>query len=292
MYVVDWEVALLDRALASIKNLADEIVLIDMTSSDEIRIPARKYKAKVFKHKRVMWVEPVRNFGIEKALGEWILIIDPDEKIPQRLSIKLRSLAAKSKSDYFRLPRRNLVFGKWLKHSRWWPDYNIRFFRKGSVSWNEVIHSVPLTTGKGSDLMASEENAIIHYHYTSIDEYLEKMTRYTTQHSKLLIKDGYKFRWQDLIRKPANEFLSRYFQAEGYKDGVHGLALAGLQVVSELTLYLKVWQTENFKKMTPDVQRVSRQMKETEKDFHYWLADAAIHQRGGLINHLKRKFRL
>lgn len=290
--VVDWEVELLPEALSSIRNLADEIILVDMTSSDEIRIPARKYNAKIFKHKRVMYVEPARNFGISKARGEWILILDPDEKIPQKLAIKLKKIAAKHTSDYYRLPRKNIVFGKWIKHSRWWPDYNIRFFRKDFVTWSEVIHAVPVTTGKGADLMPSGENAIVHHHYDSIDEYLEKLTRYTTQHSKLVIKDGYKFKWQDLVIKPSNEFLSRYFQGEGYKDGVHGMALAGLQAFSEFVLYLKVWQAEKFKKITPSASRVAGQMKESQKDFHYWKADALIREGAGIIARIKRKFRL
>ena len=131
-----------------------------------------------------------------------------------------------------------------MRHSRWWPDYNIRLFKKGFVSWNEVIHTVPMTQGIGSDFEEKEEFAIVHHNYDSIEQYLERMNQYSSQHAILKIKEGYRFLWKDVILKPSNEFLSRYFFGEGYKDGLHGLALSLLQAFSELTVYLKIWQKD------------------------------------------------
>ena len=127
-----------------------------------------------------------------------------------------------------------------MKYSRWWPDYNIRLFKKGSVSWNEVIHAVPMTQGIGGELEAKEELSIVHHHYDSVEQYVERMNRYTSRHAELRVKEGYKLVWKDLIVKPANEFFSRYFFGEGYKDGLHGIALSFLQAFSELVLYLKI----------------------------------------------------
>jgi (heptosyl)LPS beta-1,4-glucosyltransferase len=188
----------------------------------------------------------------------------------------------KPDADYYRLPRKNIIFGKWIKYSRWWPDYNIRFFKKGKVSWNEIIHSVPMTNGKGTDLEAKEKNAIVHYHYRSVEQYIERMNRYTSEHAKLLIKEGYRFSWRDIIQKPMSEFLSRYFQGEGYKDGVHGLALAGLQALSELVMYLKVWEKGGFEARSLKVRKVVNEMKEVESELHYWQADLLIKNGGGL----------
>jgi hypothetical protein len=242
---------------------------------------------------------------MSKAGCKWILIVDPDEEVSISLANKLKEITANIPQvfaqstpqvsevyDYYRLPRKNIIFGKWIKHSRWWPDYNIRFFKKGSVSWNEAIHSVPLTKGIGADLEAEESNAIIHYHYQSIEQYIERLNRYTSAQAKNLIKDGYKFVWSDLIKKPISEFLSRYFQAEGFRDGLHGLSLAGLQGFSEFVVYLKVWQAEKFKDMDLDIKRVVNLMKETESDIHYWQADTLLKQNGGLKQRIKRKLKL
>jgi hypothetical protein len=108
----------------------------------------------------------------------------------------------------------------------------------------------------------------------------------------LRIKDGYKFKWQDLIRKPTEEFLSRYFSGEGYKDGIHGLALAGLQAFSELVLYLKIWQKKGFEEGKTQIKGVIEEMKDAETDIHYWQADVLLKSGGGIIQRIKRRLKL
>ncbi len=283
----------LPKALASVRQLADEVIVVDAMSTDRTVEIAKKTGAKVYRYtKPVRYVEPVRNFAIGKAKSEWILILDADEELTSNLSRELKKITKKPDADYYRLPRKNIIFGKWIKHSRWWPDYNIRFFKKGSVLWSEIIHSVPETHGKGLDLPPEENLAILHYHYVSIEQYIERMNRYTTEHAKLLITEGYKLSWKDLIKKPTNEFLSRYFQGEGYKDGLHGLTLAGLQALSEFVLYLKVWQSEKFKEEKLNLEDVINVMKESESDLHFWQADSLLKEVGGLKHRIKRKFKL
>jgi (heptosyl)LPS beta-1,4-glucosyltransferase len=204
---------------------------------------AKKFGAKVFMHDPMGYVEPARNFALSLASSDWILILDADEKIPQTLSSKIKKIINNSDSaDYYAVPRKNVIFGKWMKHSRWWPDYNIRLFKKGKVEWENTIHSIPRTQGDGNDLPHKEKYAIIHNNYSSIDQFVSRMNRYTTIQANTLSSEGYKFHWDDIIKKPFSEFFSRYFSGQGYKDGLHGLALALLQSFSELVLYLKLWQ--------------------------------------------------
>ena len=282
----------LPRALSSVKTIADEIVVVDMMSTDETVNIAKKFGAKVYEHKRTNYVEPARNHALSKAKYKWILVLDADERVPTNLAKKIKQIAKSPNADYFRIPRKNIVFGKWLKHSRWWPDYNIRFFKKGAVSWDEVIHSVPMTTGKGRDLPDIEDYAIVHYHYNSVEQYIKRMDRYTTIQAKTKRKEGYSFEWRDLISKPTGEFLSRYFFAEGYKDGIHGIALSGLQAFSEFVLYLKLWQSDDFKTKRLDTKEVINEMRQIESEFRYWQADVLVKSGGGVLARLKRKFRL
>lgn len=283
----------LPRALKSVILLAGEIIVVDMYSEDKTVSIAKAFGAKVYEHERSGYVEPARNFAISKAGFEWILVLDADEEIPQILAEKLKSLSSDPNSaDFYRLPRKNIIFGKWIKHSRWWPDYNIRFFKRGFVHWSEVIHSVPMTSGVGLDLEPKEENAIIHHNYQTVEQYIERMNRYTTEQAKNLNKEGYRFEWRDLITKPGNEFLSRFFQSEGYKDGLHGLVLAGLQAFSEFVVYLKLWQIEKFRDEHLGIEEVVGKMKEVESDLHYWQSDSLLKEVGGLKHRIKRKLRI
>jgi len=280
------------RAILSVKKLADEIVVIDMESDDKTREIAESLGAKIFTHKKTGYVEPARNFAIGKATGDWILILDADEEVSQGLIPEIQKILKSSKADYYRIPRKNIIFGRFIKHSRWWPDMNIRLFRKGFVSWNEIIHTVPLTQGVGEDFPEKEDIAIIHHNYDSIEEYLERMNRYTTHHAKIKIDEGYKFSWKDIMVKPMAEFLSRYFYGQGYKDGLHGLALSLLQAFSEFIVYLKVWQTGKFEEQDLKLSEVASLFREQEKDLHYWQSNSFVNEGGGLLDRIRRKLKI
>lgn len=259
-------------------QFCDEIVVVDMESTDNTKEIAKQFTDRIYDHKMVGYVEPARNFAIKKAIGEWILIVDADERIPKTLAAKLVSITQSSDVDFVRIPRKNLIFGQWMTHSRWWPDYNIRFFKKGAVQWQDEIHSIPVTLGTGINLDAEGELAIEHHHYDNIDEYFERSLRYSTQQAKELIKSGYKFDPIDLITKPTGEFISRFFAGEGYRDGLHGLVMAFLQFFSIMLIYLKVWQHEEHKpikasEFTPVWQKA---FYDKFKEIRYWFITVKI----------------
>jgi len=282
----------LPQAIASVKSFADEIVVIDQNSTDKTSEVAKKLGAKVYNHESVSHVEKARNFAISKASNEWVLVLDPDEEIPKKLGEKIKQIIKNPNADYYRLPRKNIIFGRWIKHSRWWPDYNIRLFRKNFVSWNEIIHTVPMTQGAGDSVVDEEDLAIIHHNYNTIEEYLERLNRYTSLHAKIRFDEGYKFSWKDVLVKPSNEFLSRYFFGEGFKDGLHGLALSLLQAFSEMVVYLKIWQLNKFKDENIDLKEVTDLMRDEEKELHYWQNDSTYKESGKLTDRIKRKLRI
>src|SRR3990167_10491448 len=130
----------IERCIKSALGLFDELVIVDDGSSDGTAQIAKKFTKKVYKHKSAGYVEPVRNYAVGKAGGDWILILDTDEEITPKLKIELMSLSKRKNIDFVKIPRKNIIFGKWIKHSGWWPDFQIRFFRKGKVSWDDQIH--------------------------------------------------------------------------------------------------------------------------------------------------------
>jgi glycosyltransferase involved in cell wall biosynthesis len=260
----------LARCLQSL-SFADEIIVIDGGSSDETINIAKTFNCSIFTFPSRGFVEPARNFGIHKAQYEWIFIIDADEEVPTDLKKALLKYSDQSEIDYFRIPRKNIIFNKWIKHGNWWPDYQIRFFRKNYVIWKEEIHSIPLTTGKGQDMPAQEEMAIVHHNYASIQEFLERLNRYTT--IQALESKASAFLWTDLLNQSCQEFLRRFFLAEGYKDGLHGLALALLQAFSELIVVLKRWEMHKFESVSENKlkQAFPVEVKRRTIEFGYWM---------------------
>ncbi len=269
----------------------DEIILVDMGSTDQTCSIAKEYNAKIFQHEYTGFVEPARNFGLSKANGDWIIILDADEEIPKNLSRYLEKETGNPRGDFYRIPRKNIIFNKWIKHTGWWPDYQVRFFKKGAVSWTEKIHGVPLTIGKGIDVEVYEDLSIVHYNYQSIDKYIERLNRYTTISAKELFLSNNKFSSKDLFEKPTKEFITRYFIWEGYKDGLHGLALSLMQSFSELLVYLKLWELNNFKE-----EKISLEETESclDKDYRlkkYWLLTTILKKPHNLFQDLVWKIR-
>lgn len=270
------------RAISSLKSIADEILVVDTESTDKTVEVARKLGVKIFHHKNIGIVEPVRNFSISKARGDWVLLLDADEEIPASLALQIPDLI-KQNVDYYRLPRKNIIFNKWIKSDHWWPDYAYRLFRKGSITWDPAIHSVPLTRGLGKDLSVSENSSIVHYHYESISQYVDRMNRYTDHQLKAVQARGYNFSWSDIITKPFAEFLSQYFARKGYSQGFHGLALSLLQAFSELVLYLKLWQQSGFVEHSVTADDFKFQISNLKSQFRWWLYQTKIDQANILL---------
>lgn len=271
------------RALESVK-WADEIIVCDMHSDDKTVEIAKKFGAKVIYHQRAGYVEPARNFAISKASYQWILILDADEEVPESLRERIKALIKSLDNiDYVSIPRKNIIFGKWMKASGWWPDYNIRLFKQGSVVWSNKIHSKPQLNGKELIVPAEEQYAIIHYNYNDLSQYLIRLDRYASIQASELVDEGYVFNWKDTIEKPIEEFLSRFFAQRGFEDGVHGLILSLLQAFSFLIMYAKVWEKQKFTPQEVQFSDLKQVAKKSGKDFSHWLRYSSLSK-----NSLKR----
>jgi glycosyltransferase involved in cell wall biosynthesis len=268
----------LPRAVSSLKDLADEIVVVDTESTDGTAAVAKKLGCKVFKHKNTGVVEPVRNFSISKTNGDWILLLDADEEIPATLALKIKEILQQPKADYYRLARKSIIFGQWIKNAHWWPDYVYRLFKKGSVSWDDTIHSIPFTKGVGKDLPATEDLAILHHHYSTISQYIDRINRYSDYQSQAILAKGHDFAWTDLVNKPFSEFINLYFANKGYQDGLHGLVLAGLQAFSEFVLYSKLWQQSGFVTQAIQPKNLAQELTVKTSEYQWWLKQADIDQ--------------
>lgn len=275
----------IELALKSVRSLGP-IVVVDMHSDDATVEIASKYTDQIFQHDRTGYVEPARNFAIEKAQTEWVLLLDSDEEITPETVQKLNELVATSPSfTHVFFPRKNIIFGQWMQHTGWWPDVKMRFFKKGTVSWKNEIHSEPICTGTALNLPLEEQFAIIHHHYTSVSEWITRMDRYSTVQANELIQNNYQFDWRDCIRKPLSEFITRFFVWEGWKDGINGLTLSLMQALSWVIVYMKVKEIQkNQTTQEPQefLKEVGEELENAETEFGFYL------EKLGLQSQLKR----
>lgn len=260
------------RCLKSLK-FATEIIVIDMGSTDKTLEIARNHPVKIYSHPYTGYVEPARNFGIKKAKSDWILIVDADEVISDKLKTEIMAITQDKSNlfSYYRIARQNIIFNKWIKYSGWWPDYQVRLFKNGSVNWSEKIHGIPITRGIGKDIKPIQDLAIIHNNYKSISQFLDRLNRYTSVQALELFQSQYQVTLSDLILKPTNEFVTRFFMLGGYKDGFHGFALSALQAFSEIIVVLKVWEHKGFLQKNINLEDYGNIESTAEKIKKYWL---------------------
>jgi (heptosyl)LPS beta-1,4-glucosyltransferase len=260
----------LKKCLLSLKNFADEIIIVDMESTDESVQIAKEYNAKIFSYRPMKYVEPARNYALSKATGKWIILLDPDEYLPKTLKAELKKIIQRHDIDFVRVPRKNIILGKWFRHSNWWPDYIIRFFKKGSVTWKKEIHSQPETKGNGITLLDTENMAIRHLNYDSVYEFVIRALRYSSIQAEELEKNETKLKMSDFILKPVQEFNSRFFKAQGYKDGIHGLVFSLLQAFAIFLIYSRLWEKQGATEKIVSKDSFVGASLEAGYEYSYW----------------------
>jgi len=242
---------MLKDCLKSIKNLADEIIVIDSGSKDKTKQIAKKFGAKVYQKKLDSFAKQ-RNFGLKRAKGDWVLYLDADERISSALAGEIQSQisnlpAGKQglKSQMytaFRIPRKNYFFGKHVKHGGYWPDHVTRLFkRKALTGWQGKIHESPKFKGA----LGSLKNALIHLSHRNVSEGLAKSIRWTKMEAELFYKKGHPpVVWWRLFRVFTTEFFKRYIKLQGFRDGVVGFFEAWMQGFNRILVYVYLWEMQ------------------------------------------------
>lgn len=263
----------LSETIESVYSLSAEILIIDIGMNFKLKKQlSTKNKVTVIEIKEeVPYVELVREKVKLLAKSEYILFLDPDEILSPQLTTLLKSSVGVY--DYVKMPRKNIIFGKWIKHSRWWPDYQIRFFKKRQVTWPLEIHKQPNVTGKGLIIEPKEENAIVHYNYESIDEYMGKALRYAKAESLHLHKHNHQLTLSETIKKATSEFISRFFGDNGYSDGMRGFTLAFFQMIYPFLVYFYYLESTKYKTTLDEKDLIQRSIsfpKQLYKESLYW----------------------
>ncbi len=220
---------------------ADELVVVDSGSSDSTLDICREYTDRLFTE---AWrgYGRQKNLAADKAANPWILNIDADERVTKGLKQEIEGLFEKgTELDGFYMPRKSFFLGKWIKHGGWYPDYNLRLFKKGKGRFVERdVHETVELDGRAGYL----KKPIEHYTYNSISDYLLRMDRYSTLAAGELKKKGRSINISDIIIRPHATFLKMYILKKGFLDGYRGLILSALYSAYTLSKYIKLWEME------------------------------------------------
>ena len=229
--------------LKSARLLADEVIFVDMESEDRTKAIAQELASRVYSHPQTGYVEPARNFGIAKCTGDWVFILDADERITPKLAqfLKEKISCLDNSVGAMAIARKNINFGFWLKKGGWWPDYQVRFIRKKSfIDWPKEIHSFPKIKGE----IINIDIPFIHLAIKNIEEMLERTIRYSQKEANLLFEAGQRTSCLLIIRKMMGEFWRRGIKKQGIFDGVAGIIQVIYQSFSVFITQARLWEKQ------------------------------------------------
>lgn len=217
----------------------DEVVICDMESTDSTVSMAKEYGCKVvtFEKKDITIVEPARNFAIQSASNEWVLVVDADEIVTDALRKYLyEQIAMPNPPDGIFIPRRNYFMGQFM-HALY-PDYILRFFRKSKTDWPPVIHVQPIVDGTVIRAPKDKDLAFEHLANDTVSDRLRKTDTYTEYEC---IKKAHKHYglWAFLTR-PTHRFFKSYILKGGFRDGLPGFIYACLEATYQVVMMAKL----------------------------------------------------
>lgn len=231
------EQANITAAIESLK-FADQIVVADTLSDDSTVEIARRAGAEVFEIPFEGY-GAAKNKALEFCRGDWIFSLDADERVTPELAQNLMN-AVKNDNGIgaYAVNRLTYFLGRPVRHSGWFPDYVVRFFKRGHrFSEKQVHESLENATNAGK-----LPGLLLHYSYTDLDQYIEKLNSYTTLNAREMFGAGRKSNLLDMIIHSAATFFKMYVFKAGFLDGSTGFVLAILSSYHVFIKYAKLRQ--------------------------------------------------
>jgi len=238
----------------------DEIIVMDLDSSDRSADVARAAGAVVIKHSLVTVVEFVRNEIAEKASNDWILVLDPDERLSTALETVLREVAADDSCDAVVIPRTNFDFGHAPSHWSQRYEPQLRMYRRSRVTWPEVPNALPkVAEQRVRHLPARDEFVIVHERSRNIAEVLDRSIRYAPVQARAMLESGAVFSAGAMAAALWRETDRKLLRTRAWRDGLPGLIRAGVLISFKFHVWVEFWQQSGGRR-TPADDKVVRKI--------------------------------
>ncbi len=229
------------RACLETVRWADEIVVVDCFSTDDTVEICKEYTQKIYQRS---WpgYGLQKNFGIEQASKDWILILDADERVTPELKQEIQAVL-NDPSDReivaYEIPRRNYFFGRWVRWVYQYPDYQFRLFKKGKAWYNsKKLHENLMINGKTGRL----KHPLEHYSYYTLSDMLKKQKNYARLMSEEQMISRIRVTGFDLLIRPLSILIKIFILKQGYREGIRGVIISVFASLFTFLKYAKMWE--------------------------------------------------
>ena len=231
-------------ALCETLSWADEIVIVDSDSTDRTVEIARRYTNRIF-NREFKGYKDKHQYADGQTTGDWILWIDADERVTPELQATIENLRRQDPAtlpDGFRIARRTYFMNRWIRHCGWYPDYQMRLYRKGASYWDGIApHETARVHGR-VEILSGE---LLHYTKNSLTEYHRVLDSYTSLAAEYHYRKGRRTKPHTLLIRPIAGFLQTFFLKQGFRDGVPGLIISIFTAYYAFLRSAKIWEMAN-----------------------------------------------
>lgn len=226
----------IERCLKSLQGVADEIIVVDSFSTDKTKEICLKYTVKFYERNFKDYSDQ-KNFAIKQTTNNLILSLDADEELSDELKKSIIQVKNNRKSDGYYFNRLTNYCGKWIKHSGWYPNHQLRLWNKEKGHWVGTIHE---TLSVPKNLTSHIKGDLLHYSYENFSQHLLKIDKFTDFQAKEMFDKHKSITCFEIICKPFFRFIRHYFLQLGFLDGLEGFIISIHSAYGQFLKYIKL----------------------------------------------------
>lgn len=232
------------RCLGSVKDIADEIVVVDSLSTDRTKTICEGHGVKFIEHAFEGHIKQ-KNFAIGQATYPHQLSLDADEALSEELKSEITKVKKNWQHDGYRMDRLSNYCGKWIKHSGWYPDTKLRLYdsRKGSWTGMDPHDKFEFESGSSTGKLGGD---ILHYTYYTIEEHILQANKFSTIAANELVLKGKPIYFFKVFLNPIAKFIRNYFLHLGFLDGFYGFLICQITANETFLKYIKAWHIKKL----------------------------------------------
>ncbi|NPA43922.1 MAG: glycosyltransferase family 2 protein [Chlorobi bacterium] len=232
----------IDKCLLSVKDIADEIIVLDSFSTDKTEEICKSHNVKFFQHKFDGHIQQ-KNRVVTYAKNEFVLSLDADELLSDKLKKSISEIKETLKFDAYYFNRLNFYCGKEIRHSAWYPDKKIRLWNKNKAKWGGVNPHDTVILQEGAKMQYLKGD-LLHYSFTSIEQHINQINKFSSIKAEAAFASGKKTNFLKIIFKPSIKFFIQYFIKLGFLDGFYGLVICKNSAHAEFLKQVKLYRLQ------------------------------------------------
>lgn len=234
------------RCLESVKDVADEIVVLDSGSADKTKEICKSFGANVF-HQDFLGHLEQKNKAITFAKYPHILSLDSDEALDETLKKSILETKNNWTKDGYYMNRLTNYCGHWVKHCNWYPDKKLRLWDSRKGKWGGTNPHDKYYMFEGDKNTGYLKGDILHYSYYTVEDHYKQVEYFTNIASKAFFEKGKKSNIFKLFVNPVAKFIDHYILHLGFLDGKAGFLISKISAYATYLKYKKLRDLYNAK---------------------------------------------